>query len=63
MAELRADDLGFTIEEASSYLKSMVGISISKQDIAILEIALRVGSPASRWLPFLSRGRKISRVT
>ena len=37
MAELRADDLGFTIEEASSYLKNMVGIPISEQDIAILE--------------------------
>lgn len=37
MAELRADDLGFTIEEASSYLKNMVGVLISEQDIAILE--------------------------
>ena len=37
MAELRADDLGFTIEEASSYLKNMVGIPISEQDLAILE--------------------------
>lgn len=38
ISELRADDLGFTIEEASSYLKNTAGISLSEQDLAMLEI-------------------------
>ena len=37
VAEIRADDLSFTIEEATTFIKNTAGVALSEQDLAMLE--------------------------
>jgi LuxR family maltose regulon positive regulatory protein len=37
MAELRADDLRFTSDEAAAFLNQVMGLDLSRSDIAMLE--------------------------
>jgi LuxR family maltose regulon positive regulatory protein len=37
VAELRTEDLRFTLDEASTFMRSMMGLDLSAQDIAVLD--------------------------
>jgi len=56
--DLRADQLCFTLDEIAVFLRQVMGLRLSADDVAAMEARTEGGSPACNWPPFPCRAVK-----